>query len=200
MKASDNTGKARLHAAEIAEAQHPKYAAFFKQDVPDVEVGQEVLVYYERKREFMQQAARIESTTQTEDDEQLRFEFELTGEVISAESRQCFRVSTVISDMTADLGDEADCQLMDVSVTGFAVTASTVHKIGQVVKAKLRHQDQEFSGAVRIQSIRELGPGQIRYGLHGLSTLEGGGNLLRGIALISTAVQRQQLQRLAGVS
>ena len=65
------------------------------------ESGQEVLIYYNRKREFVKHSARIGTLSQTEADAdgvtKVRVEFETFGLPVSAEGRQCYRVSTVVS-------------------------------------------------------------------------------------------------------
>ncbi|MHC4776219.1 MAG: PilZ domain-containing protein [Planctomycetota bacterium] len=116
---------------------------------------------------------------------------------MSAEGRERFRVSTVMADLTATVGAEAECKLLDVSTTGFAVEATQRYEIGQVVSVTLRYQDRQFSGKARIQSIRELELGRIRYGLHAVDDKASGGELRKGQQHITAAIEREQLRRRA---
>jgi hypothetical protein len=200
MKGSDSSSRGFLHGGKVVEVDRGSYTAQFAKDVVGCEVGQEVFVYYKRDREFMQQPVTIQEVTLAEGDEYAAVAFEPTGEAISAENRQCYRVSTAVTELTARLGDEVECQLLDVSVTGFAVMATKMHGIGATVDATLYFDGKEFPGKARIQSIREMEQGRVRYGLHGLRKSEGGGELLRGMETLSAAVQRIQLRRVAGVS
>lgn len=200
IRESGNSCGGYLHSGKVVEAQESMYTAEFEEDVPGTEVGQEVFVYYHHHRAFMQQPIRIEAFTLAQGEQKPTVTFELSGEPISAEDRQCYRVSTVVADMTVRLADEPECPLLDVSVAGFAVLATTLHGIGETVVATLRFEGEEYAGRARIQSVREMEGGSVRYGLNGLRKSEGGGELLRGMEVISAAVQRQQLRRLARVS
>ena len=117
---------------------------------------------------------------------------------MSAESREWFRVSTVLNDLTADFGVESNCRLLDVSSVGFAVEATERYEIGNTLAVTLHFQDKHFAGKARIQSVRELHGGRVRYGLHSLTHKSSGGDLRKGQQQISTAVEREQLRRLAG--
>ncbi len=170
-------------------------------DSPDqsffVETGQEILVYHEVRGEFMKQSACIEEIRLTESGP--AFCFITTSDLVSAENRQCYRTSTVISDLVADLGPEQNVPLLDVSATGFAVVATKQYKIGNIVDVVLYYEDRQFSGTGCIQSVKELSGGRIRYGLLGAHDNKPEDNLKKkGLEFVSTAVQRIQLQRLSG--
>jgi hypothetical protein len=184
-----------LHPATIKEAGKTGYSAELEEAHLALEAGQNLFVYYELKRKFVKQAARIDAVMQT--DPTLVIGFQTTGEPVSAESREWFRVSTVMADLTATVGSEANCRLLDVSTAGFAVEATKRYEVGQVVPVTLRYQGGQFSGSARVQSIRELPRGRIRYGLHGLDEKAGGGDLKKGQQTISAAIEREQLRRLA---
>ncbi len=143
----------------------------------------------------MKQPARLDAVGQ--DDPTPVVGFQTTGEPVSAESRERFRVSTVMADLTAAVGAEAECKLLDVSTSGFAIEATQRYEVGQVVSVTLRYQGGEFSGKARVQSIRELDLGRIRYGLHAVEDRASGGELRKGQQYISAAVEREQLRRRA---
>jgi hypothetical protein len=155
------TRKHMLHPARITEAGARGCTA--ELDEPDVLLGpgQEIFVYYYLKHRFVKQAARIDAVMETEPT--LVVGFQTDGEPMPAESRESFRVSTVMSDLTATVGAEDECRLLDVSTTGFAVEATQRYEVGQVVSVTLRYQGRQFSGKARVQSIRELDLGKVRY-------------------------------------
>ncbi|MCB9845289.1 MAG: hypothetical protein H6811_04805 [Phycisphaeraceae bacterium] len=158
--------------------------------------AQRIRLYYEIKREFMQQAAVVDATLETDEGPILAIRPE--GTPVSAESRQCYRVSTVFSSHTATVADEPGCMLTDVSVTGFSVIAAGPLAQGEVVRVALGHDRATFSGRACVQSIKQLPSGQTRFGFHCVQDKGAAGNLPQGLQTISMAVQREQLRRLAG--
>ena len=92
--------------------------------------------------------------------------FETTGEPVSAEGRQSFRVSTATSGLTARIGEEA-CPLLDISATGIAVISRATHLPGETVPVSISYDGRSYSGTARVQGIRKLPDGRIRFGLHG---------------------------------
>ncbi len=178
-----------LHPGTAKEAS---YIAEFEESDLSVEAGQDVFVYYELYRKFVKQAARIEAVRQTAP--ALTIGFQLTGDTVSAESRECFRVSTALTNLTADFGSDSNCRLLDVSIIGFAVEATERYEIGHTLPATLHFQGKHFTGKTRIQSIRELDGGRFRYGVHSLADKSSGGDLSEGQQQISTAVKREQLR------
>ena len=164
----------------------------------------QVMVYFDKRRDFMKQSAKMELVVHEETEDQIdgvmRYTIELLGDAVSAESRQCFRVSTVISDRKAILSEEGEVKLVDVSATGFAVIASKERNIGQIVKTVLIHEGREFAGTACVQSICELSKGQIRYGMYSVEQNHKSNNLTSGLRTISMDVQREQLRRLSRAS
>jgi hypothetical protein len=192
----EDSGKLVLHPATVKEpGEHGHTAELEEPDVP-FDAGQDIFVYYELKRKFVKQAARIDAVLSTEPT--LVVGFQITGEIVSAENREWFRVSTSLANLTMDFGDESGCPLLDVSSVGFAVEAVARYEIGQVVPATLRHEGKEYQGEARIQSIRELGDNRYRYGVHSIEDKASRGDLRKGQQLISAAIEREQLRRLAG--
>ena len=161
----------------------------------------QVMVYYDQRREFVKQSARMEVHVHEETEDQvdgvMRYAVELLGESVSAESRQTFRVSTVISGRTAQFADEGDVPLVDVSASGYAVIASGKHNVGEIIKTTLVHDGREFTGTACVQSICQLDPSRIRYGMYCVEKRQPGNNLNQGLLTVSMAVQREQLRRLS---
>ena len=103
----------------------------------------QILVYYDKRRDFLKQSAKLEIHVHEEDEDQvdgvMRYAIQLLGEAVSAESRQTFRVSTVISGRTAKFDDEGHVPLVDVSASGYAVIATKEHNVGEIIKTVLSH-------------------------------------------------------------
>jgi len=181
-------------------------------DLP-ISAGATVLVFYDLNRQFTKQSGNVvamhdpRTGCSTGDATNLAanatkgggavFGCELVGQPISAESRDSFRVCTVVANITGDLGIERNCPLMDVSATGFAMIAKSSYRISDVIAAMLRHEGKEFKGRAVVQSVKELPGGRFRYGLHCMDERNGESNLRKGCQQISMACQRAQLRRLA---
>ncbi len=179
-----------LHPGRVLRLHEGVYTAEMADLDVHVRPGQAVFVLFEAGTRFLQQPARIDAVLQSQP---LTIGFETTGDPISAEARQSYRVSTVTAGLTAMIGTE-DCPLRDISATGFAVVSTAAYLPGQTVDVVLEHEGRSYSGTARFQSIRRLPDGRIRYGLHGAAD---GGNLEKGLREIAMAIQRKQLQRRA---
>ena len=181
-------------------------------------VDQEVLMFFTARREFMQQIGRITAIEMpappvADDEADLAVEakaavaakegpvflIETVGDPISAENRQCYRVSTISAGIEAKFGKEANLPVQDLSATGFAVLAETRYEIGQIIDANIRLGEESCHGLVSVQSFRELESGRLRYGLRAIETDPHARIFLATLQRISLAVQREQLKRSGGV-
>ena len=194
----DESEERILYPATVQEWNENIYTAGWQKVYNAPEIGQEVLIYYKIEREFVKQGARIKMVSKT--DSTTAFRFELTGDPVSAERRQCYRVSTVMAEVSATFGAEENCPVLDVSATGFAVVASRRYWTATVVDATVHYAGFAFSGKGRIESVRDLEPGRIRFGVYCISDKETGGTLRAGLQEISASVQRQHLRRLKRAS
>ncbi|MCH7808162.1 MAG: hypothetical protein IIB60_02955 [Planctomycetes bacterium] len=193
-----NSKRRILHPAKLVGVQGDVYTAELEESELFLESGQEILVYYERSREFMQQAARIDVVDETDPNFIIRLT--TTGEPVSAESRQHYRVSTIMLGLSAQFGPESSCAVLDVSATGFSVIAAKHYGIGTLVNTSIEHEGQTCIGNVSVQSVRPLEKGWIRYGLHCADAKKSDDNLAEGLQQLSIQVQREQLRRLACTS
>jgi hypothetical protein len=192
----DETDQRILHPAKVTAVDGTLVTAQLEDEDVPVEPGQNVFIYYEFRREFMQQSARIDAVSDVETAAVVGLE--TTGDAVSSESRQCHRVSTVTANLSASLGAEDACELTDVSATGFSVIAGEEHRRGTTLTATIRFEGRTYSGIGCIQSVKTLGPGRIRYGLHVGESDERSETLAQGLRAVSTSVQRKQLRRMAG--
>lgn len=182
-----------LHHSTLLEVGQTTLSVRPDSDTLTLDPGAEILIYYDSKRELMQHSAKVGALL--DDDAGTVVGIELFGEPVSAESRECYRVSTVLANLKAGVGDETGCPLTDVSVTGFSVLARTSHANGASLRVSLHHEGEDFAGLAVVQSIRSYDDGSIRYGMR---CVDEHGDLANGLKKISMAVQRQQLKRLAG--
>lgn len=184
-----------LHPATIVAVDSGVLALEFSD--PDFlpQAGQAVLVFFDRKGEFTQQAGRIGGVRASEP--RAVVGVELVGKPVSAESRQSYRISTAVSGLTATVGSIENCRLLDVSATGFAVLTDKPLTIGDIVKAVLSLDGDTFTGEVSVQNAGTFADGLTRYGLYCVSEGEPGYDLQSGLLRISVHVQREQLRRYA---
>lgn len=161
---------------------------------PPIELaeGLDVLVFFNGESGFMQQPAKIVSEPCEESE--LAFGIETSGDAVSAENREMFRVGVSLADYTAVI-DGAMRKMADVSVLGLAFFSDTDYEKGAVVDAKFTVGDEMFSGRCRVQSVKETGAGN-RYGLLFMNGAEGG-DLEPGLRKLTMDAQRTQLRRLS---
>jgi len=184
-----------LYPAKVVQAHST--SSFTLQPEDDAlacEVGLEILIYFEFGGEFVQQSACIEALS--DDDSEGGISLKTIGERVSAENRQTYRVSTVMSELSVTFGGEENCPLRDVSVTGFAVIGSEKYKIGQILDTELTHDNKKYTGQVSIQSVREEPGGKTRYGVNCIKGDKSATALFKGIQCVSMSEQRNKLKRL----
>ena len=198
IQADTNSPRRILHPAKILSVQDELFTFEIEEDCNSLEKDQEFFIYYEIEKQFSKQAARIKNVFA--DPEKLGYAFVTVGEPASAESRQQFRVSTILSDLTASFGKETDCKVLDVSAKGFSVVGKKRHDIGATLDADMRHEGQRYWGKVCIQGAREYNKDSVRYGLHCVDEPRSKANLIKGLWKMTMTFQRQQLRRLSGKS
>jgi hypothetical protein len=199
-----------LHAARIDAVTNEIYTIHLKDCCSSFEVGSEIRLFFELQRKFMQQSARVEALFESTSDEIVEdgqdaddqtpqiLSIVTLGEPASAENRECYRVLTMFTSMTAKIGDEDNCPLLDVSATGFAVMSHEKYESGRMIEVAVYYEGESLEGSVCVQSMRDLGGGQYRYGMHCADRRGSDRALLDGLKKICTDIQRQQLRRLSG--
>lgn len=184
-----------LHPAVIGSAANGLYTAQFEDSSVAPQPGQNALVFFDRRGEFTQQAIRIDAVIEGEGRPTLGFI--PAGEPVSAESRQCFRVSTVLANIPAHIGDHPGA-LVDASASGFAIMSGASHAIGQTLSVSIDFAGERFEGMATVQSAEHLPAGSTRFGLHLATGAGAGRNLKTGLQRVTAEVQRIQLRRRAG--
>ena len=186
-----------LHHARVDGAEEDqRWIATFSAGSPPLEAGQDVLIYYEVMREFMQQPVRVHSLDETETGRIVIFE--PLGDPVSAESRQHYRVSTITANIEAAVGVETGCRVVDISSTGFAAVVEQKLGIGETVAVTIEYGGSAYEGMASVQSMRQKPNGRFRYGFLSLSHGDGGA-FQEALNDVSLDVQRTQLRRLSGL-
>ncbi len=158
-----------------------------------------MLVFYEINRCFMQQPVRVLSVVEKKRDDaetRIRLELETTGDPISAENRECYRVSCYSADVEAQFGEDPEmCEVLDVSATGFAIFSDAEYTVGQTLQATLYHNGTPVHGTAVVQSYRAFGK-KNRYGLRAVDDERP--KFRRDLSRIYLVVQREQWAWLSG--
>jgi len=160
-----------------------------------VETGEEKLVYYNKARDFVQQAVRVES--QSGDGPPFLLNVKSIGDAVSAGTRAEDRVSTRDSDLRATLENEPDCPVHDVSLSGLAVISKRIHHIGRCLEIAIRYGADEFVGQVEVQCAHPIDGGKTRYGLLGVFDTDAGRDLQNGLTRMTLEIQQQHLRRIS---
>ena len=190
----DKTEKRVLHRAKVVSVEGILYTAEQEDESPVIEDEMNFFIYFEIDRKFMCQNAQVKSVSKTESN--TLFEFETFGQPFSAESRQALRISSVGADLSATFGSEENCEVVDISPTGFAVYGKKKHEIGSHVEVTLNFQGETFKGMANVMTAIKR-KGGIRYGVRCIDDPKVGSSLKNGLGRITMTIQRQQLARIS---
>ena len=189
-----NSGNDRLlHPAVVEAASEQETRLLLKEEGVEVSEDLDVILYFKRKHSFLQQPAHI--TAVELDDTTYIVTLTTSGDPISAEGREFYRVTAISADVDAKVGSGEPCRLQNVSASGFAIVSSDNFSIGEILPVVLRYKNTEYTGTVCIQTIRALGRNRTRYGLSCVSGAILGNSLLDGLTRLSLLIQRDQLSR-----
>ena len=165
-----------------------------------LEDGAEVLVFYMINRHFMQQPVRVVSVVEKNRDDgetRITLELETTGDPISAEKRECYRVSCYSADVEAQLGEDPELgEVLDLSATGFAIFSDAEYTVGQTLLATLHYYGRHVLGTAVIESSTAFRK-KNRYGLRAVDDERPKATLKKDLNRINLVVQREQLGRLS---
>ncbi len=190
-----------LYPGKVSATTDKGYNAVFVGRAFSLEDGAEVLVFYEINRRFMQQPVRVLSVVEEKKYDGgtcITLELETTGDPVSAEIRECYRVSCYSADVKAQLGEDPEmCEVLDVSATGFAIFSDAEYSVGQTLQATLYHNGTPVHGTAVVQSCRPFGK-KNRYGLRAVDDERPKAMLKNDLNRINLGVQREQAARLSG--
>lgn len=189
-----------LHPGKIIGVEDNTYTwEFNPEEVLSCEENQAVLMYFyfEDGRAFMQQSARICSITKAES--KLQITVKTMSAPATAESRECYRVSTVMLGLTITIADEKDCPLHDVSASGMSASTPSSLRLGDEVPVALCYDGREYTGHVTVQTVGDLGRGRIRYGFRCVQDRRCGGTLQQGLQVVNASVQRLLIKHMVRI-
>ncbi len=190
-----------LYPGKVSATTDKGYNAVFGGWAFSLDDGAEVLMFYEINCRFMQQPVRVLSVVEKKRDDgenRIRLELETTGDPISAEKRECYRVSCYSGDVKVQLGEDPEmCEVLDLSATGFAIFSDAEYTVGQTLLATLYYYGRHVLGTAIVQSYRAFGK-KNRYGLRAVDDERPKATLKKDLDRINLVVQREQLARLSG--
>jgi hypothetical protein len=186
-----------LHAANIIDILEGVVTLSFNNpDSLPSEPAPTATVFFHGPDEFMQQPVEVVAIEDIIGEAGMVIS--PVGEPVSAESRKCFRVCTVLGEFEAAFGTLGTCKLVDVSAAGVGFLSSATLSLGDAVAIEMKVAGKTSSGRGFIQSIEALGAGY-RYGLLCTEDNDTGG-LGKGLQQLTMAAQRTQLRRLSGAA
>ncbi len=187
-----------LHAARILEQTDNQITIIFlNSGIYDIIAPpHEVAIFFKDGNKFVRQNAIIDSIIDTS--KSRLASCHLQGEVEPAESRECFRAITVLTDLKAHLDNRDLCDILDISASGMAVKSKLVLYQNQKIDIKIEYEGEIYHGPTRIRNIRKMAKGYYRYGMVCCEKRSDKTCLMKGLTQISMNIQREQLKRLAG--
>ena len=159
------------------------------EDPFEVDPGQQLLVFYDDLRMFVQRSVRVAGVEHATPE--CRLELQAAGQPVRAERRAVARICAAGSDLLASLAGSDFCTVLELSPRGFAVLGSFDLEVGAEVEAVLLHGRDDLGGRVCVRDVRKLEDGQRRYGVVCVDGL-----LKFALASVNLAVQRDHLRRL----
>jgi hypothetical protein len=183
----------RLHSGRLVDASDERgYRVRFEQSDLEIGRGDILQVYFDWDRSFTKQLVHaVERSSGSHD---VCLDLRPIGEPVSAESRECYRVSAHAAHVRAHLGESPACEVVDVSASGFSVYTREELQPGHALRATLLHEGAAIEGLVRVRNLRRSRGGRLRCGV---SCIDDNGNsvLGRALARLNLALQREQLAR-----
>lgn len=194
---------------------HEPYVAIEidRDQVDNLSSGADLTLLFESRQKFVSQTTSLEGIIErpaadapsyaqaitmdlTDSVDRAVVVLEAQGVPAQADHRACYRVRAASSAIQVHFGDRDDCDLMDISQTGFALLSDQQHAQGAVVNACLPvADDRTVCGAVRIQSVRPLRSGRYRYGVTCLEPA-----FQKACVELTMDLQRERLRQLASHS
>jgi hypothetical protein len=183
-----------LHPGSVIESDRASFVARFEDGIAPV-IGADLNAFCEVRGQLFQQGATVIEFREQGDCPVIAFK--RSGEPVSAENRQTYRVSISTSNITAKVDKERSCLVVDVSPEGFAVIAAKKYTLGSLVECSFSYEETTVTATARVQAMQVKKDGKLRYGL-----LVPRSNVVarKSLQQISAAAQRVQLRRRRGAA
>lgn len=156
----------------------------------DIETGQEFIAYYDIDGIFVKQFARIEMTLPS--DTTSLISFRLLDTPKTADKREDYRIAIQDYNLTADICNETNCPLIDVSNFSFAVHATGKYALASIVTVVLQFKGTRYLGKATVESVTDLPDGRIRYGFRYVDNSRASVSLKTGIQLIKLTLDQNE--------
>jgi hypothetical protein len=192
----DPSGDRVLQLGIIAGITRDRCTIEFENSGLPLAAGDELDIYYHQIKDFVRRRVRVDE--RSKDGPLSRLVMKFIGGVVSAETRQEHRVSTIDAGLSATLDTEDGCRLQDISMSGLGLISSRKHSIGETLDVTIRFEDDEFIGRAVVQSVQQLDGDRTRYGFRGTFDTKGGDPLRTGLMRMALGIHRQRLRRIAG--
>ena len=186
----------RLLAGRLLEvSEHDGYRVRFEATDLEIQPGDVLQLYFDWDRTFTKQLVHAVALGGQQREPSL--DLRPVGEPVSAESRECYRVSAHAARVLAHLGDSPACEVVDVSASGFSVHTREPYEPGHALRATLLYEGAAIEGFVRVRNVRRTRGGRLRCGVSCIEDGHGSSNLSRALTRLNLALQRAQLARRA---
>lgn len=155
------------------------------------EIGSPVILFHQIERRFFSQPGKVESiclVSQTETVVTITCE----SEPVPAENRTAFRAVTVGRQVTATVGRERGCEVVNVSASGLAVMMKNPPKLGTAVEIILQMDKGVIRGHGTLRNCIPMSCRRYKCGFHVQDK-----QLSTALNTLCMSVQREQLKRLA---
>ena len=188
----DSAGKRVLRPCVVQAVEDDVCVIRLEEAGSAIDATTDVALHFEERRKFWQQSGRIVSKDAAAP---LVLGVQLFGAPVSAEARQCFRVSCLGANIRATIDNEDGCEVVDLSATGFAFYGRRDFDLGSRVRVTLTYNGRSYAGHGAIQSSRRMTPKTTRYGVYCTDIKQD--TLAKSLAAINLAVQGEQQRRMA---
>lgn len=183
-----------LHEGRVVDLDGPRVVIEFDEALTPSD-GMEVMLFAEVRGKFFQQGAKV--TQERQDTPRTTIEFHTVGDPVSAEQRGSYRTSVVSWKIPVKVDRIANCSLADVSPEGVGVITPKPLTIGTTVEIAFDFDGHAISGKFRVQSVKILPNGSLRFGLH---VPERRDPIRVQLQQLASHAQRVQLRRLSGAA
>jgi PilZ domain len=183
-----------LHPGTVIESDRSSFVAKFEETIAPA-IGADLNAFCEVRGQLFQQGATVIEFRDQGDRPLIAFK--RSGEPISAENRQTFRVSISAANITARVDRERSCPVVDISPEGFAVIAAKKYTLGSLVQCSFTYEETTVTATARVQAMQVKKDGKLRYGL---LVPRSNAAARKSLQQISAAAQRMQLRRRRGAA
>jgi hypothetical protein len=198
LRLDDSSGDRVLHAGIIAATAGDRWTIEFENSELPIKTGDGRRIYYHEFQEFIQRRVQVEE--QSKKGSRLRVVMKVIGDAVSVDTRQEYRVSAIDAGLTATLDTEEGCTIQNISMSGLGLVSGRKYSIGQTLDVTLHFDDEDFSGRVVVEWIRQLDGDRTRYGLRGVFDDKGGDPLRSSLIRMVMGIHSQHFHRISGAA